>query len=219
MSSGGRTRVLLADDHQIMLDGLQEVLEGAGDYEVIGQAVDGVMLVELAMDLRPDLVIMELLLPFKHGFAACREITDSLPDTRVLVLTASNEENDVREALSAGATGFLQKSAGKERLLSTLRDVVAGEIRIPADVMRRMFAELRSVPAIGNFPAVSVLTTREQQILTLYCQGLSYAQIADATGRRPLTIRNSIYGIQRKLGTRSKQELVVWAALNGLVAL
>ena len=219
MSSGGRTRVLLADDHQIMLDGLQEVLEGAGDYEVIGQAVDGVMLVELAMDLRPDLVIMELLLPFKHGFAACREITDSLPDTRVLVLTASNEENDVREALSAGATGFLQKSAGKERLLSTLRDVVAGEIRIPADVMRRMFAELRSVPTIGNSPAVSVLTTREQQILTLYCQGLSYVQIADATGRRPLTIRNSIYGIQRKLGTRSKQELVVWAALNGLVAL
>ena len=177
------------------------------------------MLVELAMDLRPDLVIMELLLPFKHGFAACREITDSLPDTRVLVLTASNEENDVREALSAGATGFLQKSAGKERLLSTLRDVVAGEIRIPADVMRRMFAELRSVPTIGNSPAVSVLTTREQQILTLYCQGLSYAKIADATGRRPLTIRNSIYGVQRKLGTRSKQELVVWATLNGLVAL
>ena len=218
MSSGGRIRVLLADDHQIMLDGLQEVLEGAGEYEVVGLAVDGDLAVELALEHRPDVVIMELLLPVKHGLAACHEIKDSLPGTRVLILTASTDENDVIEALSAGATGFLQKSVGKERLLSTLRDVLAGEIRVPAEVIRRVFAELRSPPATGDLPGASVLTSREQLILSLYCQGLSYAQIADETGRRPLTIRNSIYSIQKKLGTRSKQELVVWAALNGLVA-
>ena len=219
MISGRRTRVLLADDHQILLDGLQEVLVATDDYEVVGQAVDGEALVAMALDLRPDVVIMELLLPLKHGIDACREIKESLPETRVLILTASGEENDVIEAVSAGATGYLQKSAGRDRLLSALRDVAAGDIRIPAEVMRRVFAESRPPAATGNLPGVSILTTRERQILSLYCQGLSYAQIADATGRRPLTIRNSIYSIQRKLGTRSKQELVVWAALNGLVTL
>ena len=108
MSSDTLTRVVLVDDHDIMRDGLREVLERSGDFEVIGEAGDGDSAVRVAQDLRPDVVIMDVMMPLKDGIEAFREITDSLPETRVLILTASSEEDAVVESFAAGATGFLQ---------------------------------------------------------------------------------------------------------------
>ena len=210
-------RVMLVDDHEIMRDGLREVLQRAGDYEVVGQAGDGAAAVRGAQSLRPDVVIMDVMMPIKNGIDACREITEMLPETRVLMLTAASEENAVMEAVAAGATGYLQKYSGKEKLLRTVRDVAEGEYRIPRDVIRRVFAGIRAAAQPKQTPEISRLTGREQEILTLFAQGLSYAQIAEARGNRPLTIRNAMYGIQNKLGIETKQELVVWAVRNGLV--
>ena len=140
MSSDTLTRVVLVDDHDILRDGLREVLERSGDFEVIGEAGDGDSAVRVAQDLRPDIVIMDVMMPLKDGIEACREITDSLPETRVLILTASSEEDAVVESFAAGATGFLQKYSGKEHLLRTAREVAQGEYRIPNDVVRRAFS-------------------------------------------------------------------------------
>ena len=217
MSQTKMPRVMLVDDHEIMRDGLREVLERSGDFEVVGQAGDGAAAVRAAQSLRPDVIIMDVMMPLKNGIDACREITEMLPDTRVLILTASPEEDAVMEAVAAGANGYLQKYSGKEKLLRTVRDVAEGEYRIPGEVIRRVFAGIRHAEHQRKTSELSKLTEREREILTLFTQGLSYAEIADVRGNQPLTIRNAIYGIQDKLDIDTKQELVVWAVQNGLL--
>ena len=210
-----RIRVLLVDDHSIMREGLQAMLAGSEELEVVGQARDGEEAVRTAAELSPDVVVMDVMMPNKDGVEACREIMDAAPDIRVVMLTASTEEDAVIEAVAAGATGYLQKVSGMDRLLDTIRQVAAGELRLPADVVRRVFEGIRrgAEPEDENGP----LTRREREILALFCRGMSYARIAEIREVRPVTIRNAIYAIQGKLEVRSKQKIVVWAVQNGLL--
>jgi len=212
-----QTRVMIVDDHSIMRDGLHELLDRSCGFEVVGQARDGVEAVDVAQGLRPDVVIMDVMMPNKNGIDACREIMDAMPDTRVLVLTASTDEETVVDAIAAGATGYLQKFSGKDQLLTTIRDVVDGEFRISGDVIRRVFAGIRAAPEKCGSPELQRLTERERQILKLFAQGMTYAEIGEARGNRPLTIRNAIYVIRDKLGAKTTQEMVVWAVRNGLL--
>ena len=138
-----------------------------------------------------------------------------LPDTRVIMLTASTDADAVIEAVAAGATGYLQKVAGMDRLLSTVKDAAAGEMHLPANVVRRVFARIRSLAEPGEVQAE--LTPREKEILAAFSQGMSYNAIAEAREAKPVTIRNAIYNIQVKLGLGTKQEIVVWAVRNGLL--
>ena len=200
-----RIRVLLADDHSIVREGLQSML---------GQARDGVEAVKAASELSPGVIVMDVMMPNKDGVEACREIMESLPDTRVVMLTASTEADAVIEAVAAGATGYLQKVSGIDRLMSTIRVAAAGEMRLPADVVRRVFARIRSG---GKAEEEAELTPREKEILASFSRGLSYKAIAEAREVKPVTIRNAIYSIQVKLGLGTKQEIVVWAVRNGLL--
>ena len=209
-----RIRVLLADDHLIVREGLQMLLERSEEFEVVGQARDGVEAVEAAFELSPDVIVMDVMMPRKDGVEACREIMESLPDTRVVMLTASTEADAVIEAVAAGATGYLQKVAGMDELLGMVKDVAAGELCLPAEVVRRVFDRIRS----GAKSKVEIaLTPREKEILVSFCRGMSYTAIAEARGVKVVTIRNAIYTIQVKLGVDSKQEVVVWAVRNGLL--
>ncbi len=217
MSATTPTKIMLVDDHMIMREGLQEVLERTGEFEIVGHAGDGEMAVEMAQSLVPELIIMDVMMPVKDGIDACREIRDVLPGIHVLILTASTEEDTVVQAVAAGATGYLQKFSGKEKLLSTLRDVSRGEFRMPGDVMRRVFQGIRSSADLITSPELERLTAREQQILKLFARGMSYSEISESMGNRPLTIRNAVYAIQNKLGVKTKQELVVWAVRKGLL--
>ena len=217
MTPSKQSRVMLVDDHEIMRDGLREVLERSSNFEVVGQAGDGVSAVNIALKLKPDVIVMDVMMPLKNGIDACREITELLPDTKVLILTASAEEDAVMEAVAAGATGFLQKYSGKEKLLDTVREVADGEYRIPSSVLRSVFAGIRGTAERKTTEGPKSLTQRDREILTLFAQGLSYAEIAEARNNQPLTIRNAVYSIQDKLGVATKQELVVWAVRNGLL--
>jgi DNA-binding NarL/FixJ family response regulator len=217
LSATTLTKIMLVDDHMIMREGLQEVLERTGEYEIVGHASDGEVAVEMAQSLSPDVIIMDILMPVKDGIEACREIKDVLPATHVLILTASTEEDTVVQAVAAGATGYLQKFSGREKLISTVRDVSKGEFRMPGDVMRRVFQGIRSTSDLITSPELDRLTPREQEILKFFARGLSYSEIAGFMGNRPLTIRNAVYAIQNKLGVKTKQELVVWAVRRGLL--
>ena len=217
LSPNDKIRVMVVDDHSITRDGLQVLLEQSGEFEVIGQAGDGVEAVTVAPDLSPDVIIMDVMMPKKDGVDACREVMETLPDTKVLILTASTNEDAVIEAVAAGATGYLQKFSGRDQLLATIRDVAAGELRVPATVVRRVFSGIRGNAEPADEPDLAGLSQREQEILTLFSQGLSYAQIGEVKGNSPVTIRNTIYRIERKLGVRTKQEIVVWAVRNGLL--
>ena len=210
-------RVLLVDDHPVMRDGLQQLLERTGEFEVVGHAGDGEEAERMARELVPDLVIMDVLMPGRDGIEACREIMDALPGVRVLMLTASTERNAVLEAVAAGADGYLQKFTGTEQLLATVRDVAKGEYRMPREAMRRVFGRLRDAPGQGVPSKRRGLTEREREILTQFAKGMSYSAIAESRDNRPSTIRNTIYTIQNKLGFGSKQEVIVWAVQNGLL--
>ena len=152
-TESNRIRVLLADDHSIVREGLQVMLERSEEFEVVGQARDGV--------------------------EACREIMESLPDTRVIMLTASTEADAVIEAIAAGATGYLQKVAGMDQLLGMVKAVAAGEMRLSAEVMRRVFDRIR---AGAKSKQELDLTPREKEILVSFCRGMSYVAIAEARG-------------------------------------
>ena len=210
-------RVMIVDDHLIVRDGLQEVLERAGGFEVTGLAGDGQEAVQVASDTRPDVVIMDVLMPVMDGIEACREIKDALPETQILVLTASTDGDAVLDAVAAGANGYLQKFLGKEKLLTTIREVAQGEYRIPPEAMRRIIAGYRPAQQQPESSDLNVLTQREREILTMFVQGLTYTEIAAARGNSPLTIRNAVYAAQRKVGARDKRELVIWAMRNGLM--
>ena len=217
MESNERIKVLVVDDHSIVREGLKYVLEQSGEFDVVGQAGDGVEAVRMAAELSPDLVVMDVMMPRKDGVEACRDIMDSVPETRVVMLTVANEETAVLEAVAAGATGYLQKETDRERLLSTLRGVFRGELRLPAEAVRGVVAAVRGGSEAGDAADAAGLTVREREILVSFAGGTSYTRIAEQRGIRPVTVRNAIYGIQQKLGVTSMQGLVLWAARNGLL--
>ena len=215
MSSNKGIRVMLVDDHPIMRRGLRDVLEDAGGIEVVGQAVDGVEAVRVAEESRPDVIVMDVIMPKKDGVDACRDILDLLPDTKVLMLTASTEDDAVVEAIAAGAMGFVQKYSGSDELVDTVREVAKGRLVISDDAVSQVFKLIRDGSVM--IPSRKVLTQREREVLTHFASGKTYARIAEALGLSMVTIRNTIYRVQDKLGIESKQEMVVWAVRNGLL--
>ena len=217
MSAGERIRVMIVDDHSIVRVGLKQVFDQSGEFEVVGQAADGEEAVRVAANVAPDVVVMDVMMPKKDGVEACREIMESAPETRVLMLTASTEEDAFVEAVAAGATGYLQKETDRERLLSAVRAVALGELRLPADGVRRTFKALRDGAGTGDAAAEAGLTPREREILVSFAQGMSYAQIAEARGIKSVTARNALYGVQHKLGVGTMQGLVLWCVRNGLL--
>ena len=216
MSTETRTKIMLVDDHSIVRELLAETLEQSGEFEVVGQAADGEEAVQVVEDIRPDLVIMDVIMPRKDGIDACREIMDKLPETRVVMLTAANDNDALLQSLAAGATGYLQKYSGKQRLMSTLRGVSEGELRLPAAAAKSLVAGLSGSGRVDD-EATHGLTEKQLEILKLFSEGLSYAEIAEISGRTKLTVRNNVYQIQDKLGIKSKQGIVVWAVRNGLL--
>ena len=215
MSADERIRVMIVDDHSIVRVGLQRVLEQSGEFEVVGQAEDGEGAVRVAAEVSPDVVVMDVIMPKMDGIEACREIMEFAPETRVLMLTASTEEDAVLQAVAAGANGYLQKETGREQLLSAVRNVVLGDFRLPPEIVRRAFAAVRGASRMED--AVAGLTSREREILVSFARGMSYARIAEGRGIKPVTVRNAIYGIQRKLRVETMQGLVLWCVRNGLL--
>ena len=217
MSTDERIRVMVVDDHEIVRIGLKQVLDLSGEFEVVGQAADGEEAVRVAAEVSPDLVLMDVIMPRKDGVEACREIMESSSEVRVVMLTASNAEDAVVESVAAGASGYLLKETDMEQLLSALRSAAVGDFRLPPEMVRRAFTAIRGDGSAGDAAAAAGLTEREREILVQFARGLTYAQIAEARGIRPVTVRNAIYRIQEKLGLEKVQGLVFWAVRNGLL--
>ena len=217
MSSASRIKVMVVDDHPIMRDGLRDALNASGRFEVVGLAEDGDEALRTVEGLQPQVIVMDVIMPNKDGIDACREIMELLPDTRVLMLTASSEMDAVIEAVAAGATGYLQKYSRPEELVEAVVDVAEGRLRIPDKMVREVFAMVRRDREDVSNRASDRLTALERETLALFAGGRSYNEIAEARGKSSVTIRNTLYRIQDKLGIKSKQELVIWAMWNDLV--
>ena len=216
-SPGEPIRVMLVDDHPVVTMGLKGILELSGDFEVVGEACDGVEAVETAERLKPNVIVMDVMMPRLDGIEACRSIMEKLPETQVLMLTASTEKDAVIEAVAAGATGYLQKYSGGEQLSEVVRAIAAGRLRIPDEALKRALDLVRNELWGKSRGAANTLTAREQELLTPFASGQPYTRIAEAKGISPVTVRNTIARVQDKLGLDTKQELVIWAVKNGLV--
>ena len=217
MSSADRVRVMVVDDHPAIRNGLRETFEASGRLKVVGLAADGEEAVKTVERLRPEVIVMDAVMPRKDGVEACREITELLPETRVLMLTASAEIDAVVVAVAAGAAGYIQKYSPPEELVDAVLDVANGGLRIPDKAVRAAFAMFRGEHDSVPSQAAGKLTAVERETLTLFASGRSYTQIAESSGNRALTVRNTLYCIQKKLNVKTKQDLVIWAVRNGLL--
>lgn len=217
MSGDGRKRVLVADDHPVAGRGIRDVLMHTGEFDVVGVAGDGEEAVRMAQELAPDVVVMDVIMPVKDGIDACREITEMRPETRVMILTAYDSLEAVVEAVAAGATGYLVKDTGADRLVQTLRDVAEGRFSLTADELRRAAERIRRHNRNSRSVDPKVLTPRERDVLQKFCQGLSYGKVAEETGISRSNVRNTIHRIHDKTGCGSNQEMVIWAVRSGLL--
>lgn len=210
--------VVVVDDHQLFRTGLQELLEGEG-LDVVGAAADGESALELVADRAPDVVLMDLDLPGLSGVETTRLIAKSSPLTRVLVLTISADEENIVDAIAAGACGYLLKGTSLESLVAGIKAAVAGESVVSPAIAGKLFERVRieetSPPA--EQVALRQLSERELEILKLVASGKRNAQIAEELLISPHTVRNHVANIFAKLQVHSRLEVAACAIRNRLV--
>jgi DNA-binding NarL/FixJ family response regulator len=208
-------RVVVADDQQIVREGFAALLETQDDITVVGRAADGEEAVRVCGEQRPDVVLMDVRMPGVDGIEATRR----LAGTRVIILTTFDLDDYVYDALSAGASGFLLKDAGAERLFEAVRVVADGEALLAPAVTRRLIAEFaRQRPRVRPAPErLSELTPRETDVLRLIAEGLSNTEIADRLVLSDETVKTHVSRVLFKLGLRDRTQAVVAAYESGLV--
>jgi DNA-binding NarL/FixJ family response regulator len=213
-------RVLLADDQGLVRAGFQALLDAEDDIEVVGEAGDGGAAVQLAQQVQPDVVLMDIRMPGVDGIAATRHIVgdERLRATRVVILTTFDLDEYVFEALRAGASGFLVKDTRPADLVQAVRVVAAGEALLAPSVTRRLIATFaRHAKAPPAMPALDRLTEREREIVTLVAEGLSNQEIAERLVVSPLTAKTHVSRAMIKLGVRDRAQLVMLAYESGFV--
>jgi DNA-binding NarL/FixJ family response regulator len=213
-------RVLLADDQALVRGGFRSILEGQDDIDVIGEASDGVEAVEQALLLQPEVVVMDIRMPRLDGIDATRRLL-AMPQvgTRVLILTTFDHDAYVYEALRAGASGFLLKSAPPRELAGAIRTVAAGQSLLAPEITRRLIEEFVRRPQPGSDPpaAFAALTARELDVLSLIAEGRSNGEIAAALFLSEPTVKSHVTRILSKLDVRDRVQVVVLAYESGLV--
>ncbi|GGM66901.1 DNA-binding response regulator [Longimycelium tulufanense] len=210
--------VMVVDDHPIWRDGVARDLTERG-FEVLATAGDGESAVRIARTVRPDVVLMDLNLDGSSGVAATLGITTELPDTQVLVLSASGEHSDVLEAVKAGASGYLVKSASVEELVDAVRRTAVGDAVFTAGLAGLVLGEYRRMAASGDGAEPTPrLTERETEVLRLVAKGLTARQIATRLVISHRTVENHVQSTLRKLQLHNRVELARYAIEHGLDA-
>lgn len=209
-------RIVLADDQRVVRDGLTMLLDLIDDIEIAGTAADGHEAVNLARQLRPDVVLMDLRMPELDGAEATRLIRSELPETQVLVLTTYADDESLFPALRAGARGYLTKDASAEEIEQAIRAVAAGRTHLdPAIQQRLVAAVVESQPATPPASA-DELTAREVEVLKLIAAGLSNAEIAAALVVSAATVKTHINHVFQKTGARDRAQAVRYAYEHGI---
>jgi len=204
-------RVLIVDDHKMVQAGLQMLLEGAGDLAVVGTAGGGAAAVELAGDLRPDVILMDLSMPDVDGIQATKAIAASGIDTRVVALTSFAERDRVLAAVDAGAVGFLLKDSEPDDVIAAVRAAANGE----SPFHPRAASALVSVRQVSETP-VAKLTAREREVLSLVAEGLANKQIARRLGIKERTVKAHLTRVFAQLGVGDRLQAALWVERHGL---
>jgi two-component system, NarL family, response regulator len=206
-SSGNQIRILIADDHPVVREGLATILALEEDLEVVGQAHDGVEACQLYKELSPDVVILDLRMPKKDGIEVVVELMATRPRPRIVVLTHSGKAEDLRRALAAGAKSYLLKGAEPEEVCETIRNVFAGKSSLPRDLATKLVDSM----------AQPELSQRELEILRLLAVGKSNKEIGQALYISEYTVKNHMRSILKKLNAIGRTEAIAIASERGLI--
>lgn len=210
-------RVLIADDQTLMRDGLQTILQLEEDIEVVATAENGEEACRLTEIHRPDLVLMDIRMPVMNGIEAVKQLRETMPDTKVLVLTTFDEDEYIIEALAGGAVGFLLKDIPTDKLLQAIREAARGEIMLPSSIAVKLAARLSSVeaskpplPKMRGKASELKFTEREMSIISLMVEGRTNREIAQLLFMSEGTVKNYIVTIYDKIGTNDRTQAVIW---------
>jgi DNA-binding NarL/FixJ family response regulator len=208
--------ILLVDDHALFRQGLQLLLETQPDFHVVGLAGDGSEALIAARQLKPDIIVLDMLMPGMNGLETLRHMQQVVPQSRVIILSMSDEEGFLHSALHEGARGYILKDTSAEDLLLAVRSVLAGKTYLSPSLLERVIQSyLRNPLHIES--GSSVLTNREQQVLQLSAGGLSGPEIARELSISPRTVETHRANLMHKLGLHSQAELINYARLNHLI--
>jgi NarL family two-component system response regulator LiaR len=210
-------RILIADDHAIVREGLRGLIRSEPGMEVVGEAKDGIETVLKAHALQPDVILVDLVMPRQGGIAAIAEIKAKNPEARILVLTSFAEDDKVFPAIKGGALGYLLKDSLPEELLEAIRDVYHGEPSLHPTIARKLMQELSEPPDLP--PAVDPLTEREVDVLRLVAQGLSNEEIGEKLFIAERTVRTHVSNILGKLHLANRTQATLYALREGLASL
>jgi DNA-binding NarL/FixJ family response regulator len=214
-------RILLADDHEVVRRGLCALLRAKPEWEVCGEAVDGREAVEKALELKPDVVILDVGMPNLNGLEATRQIIKARPQIRVLILTLHDSDQLVQEVLNAGARGFLLKSDAARDLVTAVEALRNNKIyftpKVASMVLEGFLRRNDNETPVGAAPARSHLTPREREIVQLLAEGKSSRDVAEALGLSIKTAETHRANIMRKLNLHSVSDLVLYAVRNNIV--
>jgi len=215
MNETAKIRILIADDHAIVREGLRWLITTEPGMELIGEAVDGNDAVRKAHALHPDVILMDLVMPLKGGIEAIAEIKQEFPEARILVLTSFAEDEKVFPAIKAGALGYLLKDASPQELLHAIRDIYHGTPTMHPTIARKVMAELQHQSDLP--PTAEPLTEREAEVLNLVARGLSNQDIAQTLFISERTARTHVCNILRKLHVANRTQATLYALREGLV--
>lgn len=205
-------RILIADDHPVVRDGLRGMLESQADFEVVGEAEDGAQAIKLAVELKPNIILMDLRMPRVDGVTAIREIKNSQADTQILVLTTYDSDADILPAIEAGANGYLLKDSSREELYGAIRATARGETVLAPTVAARLVGRMRA-------PAEEKLSSRELEVLQLVAEGASNKDIASSLHISQATVKSHLIHIFGKLGVSDRTAAVTVALQRGIMRL
>ncbi len=212
-------RILIADDHKIIVDGLRSLLEKSNTLKVIGQASDGISAVRLAAELSPDLVIMDISLPGLNGIDATRRILEANPRVKVIALSMHKDGRYIAEALKSGAMGYLLKESAFDELTAAIRTVMKGQAYLSASIADLVIKDyIRHLEKTGS-GVFSVLAPREREVLQSLSEGLSTKEIAARLGVSVKTVETYRVQIMEKLDIHSVAELTKYAIREGITSL
>jgi NarL family two-component system response regulator LiaR len=207
-------RILIADDHAIVREGLRWLIDTEPGIELVGEAADGVEAVLKARSLQPDVILLDLVMPRKDGIEAIAEIKRENPEARILVLTSFAEDDKVFPAIQAGALGYLLKDSSPQELLKAIREVYQGESSLHPTIARKLIGELNRP---SDLPATEEpLTEREVEVLSLVARGLSNQEIAERLVVSERTVRTHVSNILGKLHLANRTQAALYAVREGL---
>lgn len=209
-------RILIVDDHAVVRIGLRTVLSNANGFRVVGEAGTVAESISLAVQARPDVVLMDVRLPDGSGVEACRRIKADNPDMRVVMLTSYQDEEAIVGAVMAGASGYLLKQADAERLIQAIRDAAAGESSLDPRAAGTLLTQFRELSAKQAEAELAGLTDRERRMLALIAEGYTNRAIGEVLHLSEKTVRNHVSQLLRKLGFQRRSQAAAWAGQRRL---